>query len=122
MVKRYIGYNMDVKSEVDDSNFNEVVIEQSEKVPVVVDFWATWCMPCLMLGPVLEKLVKEYEGKFVLAKVNVDKARVVSQKYDIMNIPSVKMFKDGKMVDGFVGALPEQSVISWLDKVLMIKD
>ena len=111
---------METKIEVNDNDFNEKVIEQSKKIPVVVDFWATWCMPCVMLGPILEKLAKEYEGKFVLAKLNIDEARQTGQKYGIMSIPCVKMFRDGKIVDEFVGALPEQSVKAWLDKILTI--
>lgn len=103
---------------VDDNNFNEMVIEQSKKVPVVVDFWATWCMPCLALSPALEKLVKEYNGKFILTKLNVDEGRLISQEYGIQSIPTVKIFKDGKTVDGFIGALPEQFVREWLNKNL----
>jgi putative thioredoxin len=102
--------------EVNDENFQEKVIEQSKKIPVVVDFWASWCMPCLMLSPILEKLAKEYNGKFILAKLNVDENRITSQKYGIMSIPSVKLFKNGKVVDEFVGALPELSVREWLNK------
>jgi putative thioredoxin len=73
-------------------------------------------MPCLMLSPILEKLAKEYNGKFILAKLNVDENRITSQKYGIMSIPSVKLFKNGKVVDEFVGALPEPSVREWLNK------
>jgi len=102
--------------EVNDENFQEKVIEQSKKIPVVVDFWASWCTPCLMLSPILEKLAKEYNGKFILAKLNVDENRITSQKYGIMSIPSVKLFKNGKVVDEFVGALPELSVREWLNK------
>ena len=106
------------KIEVTDNDFQEKVIELSEKIPVVVDFWAVWCTPCLLLGPVLEKLADEYNGKFILAKVNVDQSPATSQKYGIMSIPSVKMFKNGKIVDEFVGALPEPAVRQWLDKNL----
>ncbi len=107
---------METKIEVKDNDFDENVIRQSEKVPVVVDFWATWCAPCLRLGPTLENLADEYKGKFILAKLNVDEGQVVSQKYGIMSIPSVKMFKDGKVVDEFIGALPESNVRAWLSK------
>ncbi|MCK4730487.1 MAG: thioredoxin [Candidatus Aenigmarchaeota archaeon] len=108
----------EIKIDVDDSNFEKEVIEKSKEVPVVIDFWATWCAPCLMLGPVLEKFAEEYQGKFILAKVNVDENPQVSQGYNIMSIPSVKMFKGGVIVDEFVGALPELSVKQWLDKNL----
>jgi len=104
--------------EVNDSNFEEEVIEKSKEIPVVVDFWAQWCRPCLMLGPTLEKLAKENKGKFILAKVNVDEAPLSSQKYGIMSIPNVKLFKDGKIVDEFVGAYPETFVKEWLKKNL----
>lgn len=107
---------MEFKIEVGDKDFDEKVIEQSKKVPVVIDFWASWCMPCLMLSPALEKFADEYDGKFILAKLNVDENPIVSQKYGIMSIPSVKMFKDGKVVDEFIGALPEQMIKSWLEK------
>ncbi len=115
MKKSMIGQ---LKIEVDDNSFEKEVIEKSAHVPVVVDFWAEWCMPCLMLGPSLEKLVNEFEGKFVLAKMNVDNGRTTSQKYGIMSIPAVKMFRNGNVVDEFVGAIPEQAVKQWLEKNL----
>lgn len=108
----------ELRVEASDNDFGGKVIEQSKRVPVVVDFWAPWCAPCLILGPTLEKLVKEYGGRFILAKVNVDEARGLAQKYGIMSIPNVKMFRDGSIVDGFIGSLPEPSVRQWLDKNL----
>lgn len=110
--------DMKTKIEVTDASFNELVIKQSKKVPIVVDFWATWCGPCVRLGPTLENFAKEYNGKFILAKLNVDENPIVSSSYGIMSIPSVKMFKDGKVADEFIGALPEQNVKEWLDKNL----
>lgn len=107
-----------VKIEVDDANFAEEVVEQSRSIPVVVDFWAEWCMPCLMLGPILEKIAGEYKGGFILAKMNVDRSPVMSMQYGINNIPAVKMFRDGKVNDEFIGALPESSVRSWIEKNL----
>ena len=107
------------KIEVDENNFEKEVIEKSKEIPVVVDFWATWCMPCLMLGPILEKFVEDYDGKFILAKLNVDENPRISQTYNISSIPNVKMFKDGKVADEFVGALPGSMVKNWLDKNLI---
>lgn len=107
---------MKTEIEVNDNNFQEKVIEQSKKVPIVIDFWASWCMPCLMLSPILEKLAKEYNGKFILAKLDVGKNQELAQKYGVMSIPSVKMFKNGEIVDEFVGALPKTNVKEWLDK------
>ena len=107
-----------VEIEVNDENFEEMVIEQSKRIPVVVDFWAEWCKPCLMLKPVLEKLVRENKGRFILAKVNVDEAPRVSQRYMIMSIPNVKLFKQGKVVDEFIGAYPESFVREWLERNL----
>ena len=101
-----------------DANFEKEVVEKSREIPVVVDFWASWCMPCNVLKPVLEKLAAEYEGKFLLAKLNVDENPVTSSKFGASSIPDVRMFKDGKVVDGFVGALPEETVKKWLDKNL----
>ncbi|MCD6229212.1 MAG: thioredoxin [Candidatus Diapherotrites archaeon] len=103
---------------VNDSNFEENVIKKSFKTPVVVDFGALWCGPCRMLGPVLENLAKEYDGKFILAKANVDENPNSSQQYKVIGIPAVKMFKNGGIVDEFTGALPENSVKQWLDKNL----
>ena len=104
--------------DVGDSDFQEKVIEKSKEIPVIVDFWAEWCMPCRILGPVLEKIAKEYEGKLILAKVNVEEAPSTARLYGIMSIPSVKLFKDGKIVDEFVGAVPEYVVKEWIEKNL----
>ncbi len=102
--------------EVNDGNYQKEVIEKSKNVPVAVDLWATWCMPCLELSPILEKLAKKFNGKFVLAKANVDESRAASAKYAISCIPAVKMFKNGKVTDEFIGALPEPTVEQWLRK------
>ena len=104
--------------DVTDQDFEEKVIIKSMEIPVVVDFWAPWCGPCHMLSPALEKFAEDYKGKFVLVKVNVDNARVKSQEYNIMSIPAVKMFKDGKVIDEFIGAMPESNVKEWLNKNL----
>jgi thioredoxin len=106
------------KIDVNDSNFEKDVMERSKNIPVVVDFWSQMCPPCLILGPILEKLAEEYKGRFILAKANVEEARSTAISYGVMSIPSVKMFKSGKVFDEFIGALPEQIVKEWLDKNL----
>ena len=118
LMKRMEANRMGNEIEVKDDDFNENVIEASKSKPIVVDFWATWCMPCNMLSPTLERFAKEYKGKFILAKANVDEARTVAQNYGIMSIPCVKMFKDGEVIDEFIGAIPESQVKEWLDKNL----
>ena len=104
--------------EVTDENFQSRVIETSKKVPVVVDFWAKWCRPSKILSPVLESLAREYNGKFLLGKLNTEKAPITTATFLVMSIPSVKMFKNGKVIDGFTGALPKEKIREWLDKNL----
>lgn len=102
--------------EVMDSNFNEEI--SANNVPVVVDFWAPWCGPCKMLGPVLEELDKEYAGKVKFVKLNVDNNPVVSQKYRVTSIPTVMVFKNGETVDTMVGFRPKASVKELVNKHL----
>ena len=102
--------------EIDD--FDTDVIQQSYDIPVVVDFWAEWCGPCKVLGPVLEKLAVNQEDLWVLVKVNIDKYPSIASRYMIRNIPNVKLFIDGKIRDGFVGVLSELKVAEWLLEVL----
>ena len=104
--------------DVGETNFEAAVLERSLQVPVLLDCWAPWCGPCRSLGPVLEKLAREYGGQFVLAKLNTDAAPQVSAALRVRSIPLVMLFIGGQPVDQFVGALPEGQVRAFLDKHL----
>jgi len=105
-----------MKISLTDDNFDEAI--QNANKPVVVDFWAEWCGPCFILTPILEKLANEFEGKFILAKVNLNEARTIAQKYGVERIPMVVLFNGGKPISGFIGARPEPTVKELLDKML----
>lgn len=94
-------------------NFEEEVLKSS--IPVLVDYWATWCGPCMMLGPVLEEIAEEYEGKVKVGKVNVDEQMELAQNYGISNIPTMILFKDGKAVNVEVGYMPKAKIATLLD-------
>ncbi len=104
--------------DVTDQTFQAEVIDRSTQVPVVVDLWAEWCGPCKTLGPILEKVIDATGGKVVLAKVDVDSNRAIAQAFQVQSIPAVYAMRDGKVVDGFVGALPEHQVQAWVDQLL----
>jgi len=103
--------------DVAETDFERLVLQQSFQQPVVVDFWAPWCGPCRMLGPLLESLVAERKGEVVLAKINVDQAQSLAMEYGIESIPAVKAFRDGKVVLEFIGALPEARLREFIDRI-----
>jgi thioredoxin 1 len=101
--------------EISDREFEEVV--QKNRV-VVVDFWAPWCPPCRALAPIVEELSREYEGRAVVAKVNVDQNRAKANEYGIRSIPTLLFFKEGKLVDRQVGAVPKRIIQEKIEKLL----
>ena len=99
---------MEVK--VNDANFKQEVLESD--IPVLVDFWAVWCAPCLMIAPAVEEIAKEYDGKLKVCKLNVDEAPKTSSEYGIMSIPTLAIFKDGVLADKVIGVVPKTELIS----------
>jgi len=100
-----------------DQNFEDEVLKSS--VPVLVDFWAPWCGPCKMMGPIVEEVAKRFEGKPAkVAKLNVDEAAATAEKYNIMGIPTFKIFKGGEVVDEFTGVQSKEEIVKRLEKTL----
>ena len=102
--------------EITDSNFEELVLKADK--PVLVDFWAEWCGPCRMVGPIVEELAKEYGDKAVIGKVNVDENPEISVRFGIRNIPALLFFKNGEIVDKQIGAVPKSVLNEKLEKQL----
>jgi thioredoxin 1 len=101
--------------EITDDNFDSTV--KSDK-PVMVDFWAPWCSPCVAIGPVLEALAEEYKGQLTIGKINVDENANAPVKFGVRSIPYIAMFKNGELVDSIVGAVPKAKLVDMIKKAL----
>jgi thioredoxin 1 len=101
-----------------DDSFQQDVLKA--EVPVLVDFWAEWCMPCRFIAPAVESLAREYHDKIKVGKVNVDESPVVSGQFGVSSIPTLLLFKDGKVVDGVIGAVPKEQIGKMIEKHLSL--
>ena len=101
---------------ITDSNFDEEI--KNTQIPILVDFWAEWCGPCKQIGPILEDIGKEKKDKLKILKLNIDENPQTPQKFGVRGIPTLMLFKDGKLVDTKVGSLPKSMLESWLDSNL----
>jgi thioredoxin 1 len=102
--------------QVSDADFEKTVLQGGK--PALVDFWAPWCGPCRIIGPIVEELAPAYQGRAIIAKMNVDENPLVAQKFGITSIPTLLMFKDGRMVDRIVGAMPKSELQKFIDRNL----
>ncbi len=104
--------------DVTTATFQENVLDRSRELPVVVDFWAAWCGPCRMLGPAIEQEAEKRDGRLALAKVDVDAEQELAARYGIQSIPTVAVFRNGEIVNGFVGAYPAATIGTFFDDLL----
>ena len=104
--------------EVNEANFKEEVLDSP--IPVLVDFWAEWCVPCKMVEPIVEEIAKEKAGKLKVVRINVDDNQNIAIQYGIMSIPTLMIFSNGKLVDQIVGAVPKRVIEAKLDKILIL--
>jgi len=102
--------------QITDQNFETEVLKSDK--PVLIDFWAQWCGPCRMIAPIVEELASEYNGKLKVAKLDVDAYGSIAQQYKILSIPTVMIFKDGKVASQIVGAVPKKDLVKHVEKVL----
>src|SRR3989344_185710 len=101
---------------IDEANFQKEVLESS--TPVMVDFWAEWCGPCKVLGPIVEEISRDFEGKLKVGKLNVDENNSLAGRYGVMSIPTLKFFKNGKLMGELIGAAPKTAIVSELKNYL----
>ena len=118
MLDQTVAASAETIVSIDESNAARYLIEESMQRPVVIDFWADWCEPCKVLMPLLEKLANEYNGAFLLAKVNADEQQMIAQQFGVRSLPTVMVMQNGQPVDGFAGAQPETAVREMLEKYL----
>lgn len=103
---------------LNDANFDAEVIEGSKTMPVLTDFWASWCPPCRLMGPIVEELAKEYDGKIKVGKYNVEEGTGVAEKMGVQGIPAFFIFKGGVVVDSWAGAMSKEEVVKRIEKAL----
>jgi thioredoxin 1 len=102
--------------EINDSNFDEIIVNAGK--PAIIDFWAEWCGPCRMVGPLVAEIAEEYKDKIVVGKLDVDSNPEVSARFGIRNIPTILFFKNGEVVDKQVGVVPKTNIVSKLEAIL----